>query len=314
MTGKERILVIRLGALGDMVLCFQAFHNIRQAHPHAEIALLTMPAFSGFAAQMPWFDRIITDERAPALDIGKWMDLVKQIRAFAPTRVYDLQGKFRQTVLYALLGGPTACEWSGAAPFCSHPRLWPPHPDMHFTDFIAEQLRLAGIATESYPDLSWLDAPLDRLSMPDRFVVFIPSCAPGREYKRWPIRYYAELAQRLYREGIESVVVGTQVDRGLALTMRGFAPHAIDATGRTTLPQLAHLMRRSLAVLGNDTGPTHLAGALGLPVLALLSERVNPAWSAPKGARAHWLQGSAMSMISVDKVSLALQELLPHNA
>lgn len=314
MSSKEHILVIRLGALGDIVLCFQAFHDIRAAHPEAEIALLTMPAFAAFAEQMPWFDRVIVDERASALNIGKWIDLVKRIRAFSPTRVYDLQGKFRQTILYTLLGGPPAREWSGAAPLCSHPRLWPPQSGMHFTDFIAAQLQRAGVTAGSSVDLSWLRAPVESLALPQRFVVLIPSCAKGREYKRWPVRYYAELAQRLHPQGIECVVVGTAADRGLALTMRGLAPHLIDVTGKTDLPQLAELMRRSLAVLGNDTGPTHLAGALGVPVLALLSERVNPVWSCPKGTNAHWLQSSTMSMMNVDKVSLALQELLPHNA
>ena len=314
MSMREHILVIRLGALGDMILCFQAFQSIRAAHPDAEIALLTAPSFAGFAEQMPWFDRVITDERAVALDLGKWLDLTKRVRAFAPTRVYDLQGKLRQTILFTLLGGPKAREWSGGAPLCSHPRMWPPEPAMHFTDFIADQLRRADVLPQTNLDLSWLDASLDGLTLPEQFIVLIPSCAPGREYKRWPVRYYAELAQRLHRSGIECVAVGTRADHGLAVTMRGLAPHLIDLTGKTTLLQLAAVMRKSLAVIGNDTGPTHLAAVLGVPTLGLLSERVNPVWSAPQGSQAQWLQGSPMSMLSVDKVSLALAEMLPHKA
>ena len=314
MVDKERILVIRLGALGDLVLCFQAFHEIRCAHPGARIALLTMPAYAEFARQMPWFDEVIVDERAPWFDAGRGLDLVRRVRAFAPTRVYDLQGKLRQSILYILLGGGRACEWSGAAPFCSHPRLWPPDPAMHFTDFLAAQMRAANVPQQESPDLGWMDADLGEIKLPERFVVVIPSCASGRDYKRWPVRYFAELAQRLHREGIASIAIGTRADHGLAVTMRGFAPHLIDMTGRTSLPQLATLMRRSIAVIGNDTGPTHLAAALGIPTLALLSERVNPVWSAPKGSHAAFVQGSPMSMLGVDKVSLALMPLLPHKA
>ena len=146
---QERILVIRLGALGDLVLCFQAFQAIRNAHPKAEIALLTMPVFAGFARQMPWFDQVLIDPRAPRWRLDAWWRLARQVRAFAPTRVYDLQGKFRQTILFGLLGGPLGPEWSGAAPGCSHPRLWPPVKGTHFTDFIAAQLERAGVSSSS---------------------------------------------------------------------------------------------------------------------------------------------------------------------
>lgn len=314
MTSKERILVIRLAALGDIVLCFQAFHEIRCAHPDAEIAFLTMPAYAAFAKTMPWFNQVILDERPPAWRLDLWLKLVQQIRAFAPTRVYDLQGKNRQNILYMLLGGSRACEWSGAAPLASHPRLWPPLQNMHFTDFIAAQLQRADVPTQPSADLSWLQDPLDDFHLPSRYIVLIPSCAPGREYKRWPLSYYADLAQRLHREGTECIAIGTRADHGLVTTLRGHAPHLIDMTGRTTIPQLASLMRRSVAVVGNDTGPTHLAAALGAPTLALMSDRINPVWSAPKGPCVRWVQGGPMSMLSVDKVSLALKELLAHKA
>ena len=53
--------MIRLGALGDLVFCFQAFYEIRLAHPGAEIALLTRAPFAAFARALPWFDRVIID-------------------------------------------------------------------------------------------------------------------------------------------------------------------------------------------------------------------------------------------------------------
>lgn len=285
MTSPERILVIRLGALGDLVLCFQAFHEIRRAHPDAEIALLTMPAFAGFARSMPWFDKILIDERASGRQFGQWVRLIKQVRDFKPSRVYDLQGKLRQSILYGFLGGPFGPEWSGAAPLCSHPRLWPPQAGMHYTDFVAAQLRLAHVPSQAPPDLAWLDAPLDNFSLPERYALLIPGCAPGREYKRWPAKKYAELARRLREENIECIAIGTKADAHAIIAMRAEAPHVIDLTGQTSLPQLAALARRSVAVIGNDTGPTHLAAAVGSNVIALMSDKVNPVWSSPRGPK-----------------------------
>jgi ADP-heptose:LPS heptosyltransferase len=312
MTQRERILVIRLGALGDLVLCFRAFSAIRQAHPHAEIALLTMPAFAGFAASMPWFDKVLVDGRAPGWRLDLWEKLAAQVRRFSPTRVYDLQGKNRQTVLYALLGGPWGAEWSGAAPLCSHPRLWPPQDGMHFTDFVAAQLKLADVQVPSAGDVSWLDAPLD-FALPGKFVVLIPSCAAGREFKRWPAAHYAELANRLHARGIASVAVGTIQDKAAIAAIRETAPQVQDLAGKTSLLQLAGLVRRSLGVVGNDTGPTHLAAAVGAPTLALMSDRVDPVWSAPKGRQTQWLQGRPLALLGVDKVFLALQGMLDKN-
>ena len=122
---KEHILVVRFGALGDMIMCRQAFQDIRQAHKDAEIALLTTPPFESFAKSMPWFDKVIAAERAPFWQVGKWISLLVQLYSFAPKRVYDLQGRLRQSIMFMLMGGPLwGPKWSGAAPGCSHPRPW----------------------------------------------------------------------------------------------------------------------------------------------------------------------------------------------
>ncbi len=307
---RERILIIRLGALGDLVLCFQSFHEIREAHPRAEIALLTAPAFAGFAGKMPWFDRVIVDPRKPAWDLPAWLRLIGDIRRFRPTRVYDLQCKLRQNLLYALLGGPLGPEWSGAAPFCSHPRFDPPKPGMHVSEFWAAQLQLADVPQQPLVDLKWLDAPLDGFILPERFAVLIPGCAPHREYKRWPASKYAELAQKLREKGIASIAVGTSQDAGAISALRVGAPQVADFSGRTSLLQLAAVLRRATCVIANDTGPAHIAAAVGAPTLALMSEQVDAAWSAPRGPRSAWLQGKPLATLGVDKVLLALTDLL----
>jgi len=316
--GKERILVIRLGALGDLILCFQAFHEIRQAHPDAEIALLTMPAFADFARRMPWFDRVIVDLRPGAAQLGQWLRLIKDVHAFAPDRVYDLQGKLRQSLLFMLLGGPfLGLQWSGAAPLCSHPRLDPPTPGMHFTEFVAAQLQLADVPPQPPADVSWLgdpaEAPLDKFSLPERYAVLIPGCATHREYKRWPAENYARLAQKLKEQGITCVAVGTRQDAATVAAIRSVFPEVVDLTGRTSLLQLAALMRGAVCVVANDTGPMHIAAAVGAPVLALMSERVDAAWNAPKGPQAKWLQGHPLAELDVEKVLLALADFLDQN-
>ena len=328
---SSRILIIRLGALGDIVLCFAAFQAIRRAHPEAEIALLTMPAFAAFARSLPWFDKVIVDPRPPSWRLDKWWSLGRDVRAFAPTRVYDLQGKFRQTILFHLLGKP---EWSGAAKGCSHPRLWPPVAGMHYTDFVVAQLERAGINMNRHSraggnpisfaqplegrtwdprlrgddeiELDWLTAPLDAFTLPEKFALLIPGCAPNRPYKRWPPAHYAELAKELAERGIQCVAIGTTHDTPAIREIIAAGGPVIDLSGQTSLPQVAALARKADYVIGNDTGPTHLAAAVGARTLALMSDRVNPHWSAPKGPRATWVQGKPLETLSPESVLAAL--------
>lgn len=308
---KERILIIRLGALGDLIFCFQSFREIRLAHPEAEIALLTRPAYVEFAQSLPFFDRVLVDTH-PKFSIPEWLRLRRKIKAFAPTRVYDLQGKKRQTFLYALLGGPKGPAWSGAAPRCRYPRPRPPKADMHFTDFLSAQLRAAGVPSAPQTDLSWLDSDTGKFSLPASFIVVIPGCSPRAAYKRWPAHCYAEFVRRLQAQNIPCVAVGTRADRDAVDAVKKAAPDLIDLCGKTSLFELAGVLRRAAGVIGNDTGPLHLAAAVGAPTLALFSGRSNPSWSKPPGSKVAWRQSSDLKDLSVDEVFFAFAVLLQY--
>lgn len=311
MTKRERILVIRFGALGDLIMCRQAFHEIRQAHQGAEIALLTTPPFEKFARSMPWFDTVIAAERAPLGRMDKWAGLIARLYRFAPKRVYDLQGKLRQSIIFWLLGGSAwGPEWSGAARGCSHPRLWPPAPGMHFVDFLAAQLRRADVPEALPADLSWLDAPLDGFHLPEKFALLIPGCSPKLMHKRWPAENYAALAERLQGQGIASLAIGTKAEAETIAALQRGAPAVIDLSGKTDLYQIAALARRAVCTIGNDTGPMHLAAAVGSPTLAVLSGHTDPVWSAPYGPKTAWVKHDPIDGVSVDEVFLALTALL----
>ncbi len=303
---KERILVIKLGALGDLVLCAGAFAAIRAAHPEAEIALLTTPPFAAFGLSMPWFDYVLLDPRPKAWQLLKWVKLLRQSRAFAPTCVYDFQGKPRQSILFYALGKPA---WSGAVKGCRFPRPWPPKPKMHYTDSLAAQLKAAGVVMTDVTgggDLSWLASPMKGAVLPENYALLIAGCAPDRLYKRWSPESFAALAKKLAEKGIASIAVGTKADAASIAAIRALAPEVMDLSGQTTLAQLATLARGAECVVGNDTGPTHLAAAVGARTVALMSDCVDPYWSAPRGAHTTWLQGKPLAALSVEAVMESL--------
>lgn len=303
---RKRVLVIRLGALGDIVLHMAAFASIRAHHPDAEIVFQTKSAFAVLGLMMPWFDRVILDDRPKAWQIGKWIKLVREVRACAPEIVYDFHGKTRQSILFHLAGRP---KWSGAIKGSTFGR--PSRKEgMHCTDVIEAQLEAAGVPYNPDPNLSWLDDAMKDFDLPENFAVIIPGCSPQHPHKRWPADSYAELAQKLAVQGIATIAVGGKDDQSAVDCIRALAPDVMDLCGKTNLKQLAALARRAKIVIGNDTGPTHIAAVVGAPTIGLMSEKVDPVWSAPKGPRASWLQGKPIASLSVDEVyNRAVMEL-----
>ena len=268
--------MIKLGALGDFVLAFGPFAAIRRHHPAAEITLLTTPPFAGLARLSPWFDHVVAEGRPAWWDLAGLARLRRALRGF--DFVYDLQTSGRSGQYHRLAGRP---PWSGIARGASHPHRNPARDAMHTRERQAEQLAAAGIAAVPPPDLSWLAGAGP--AVPPPFALLVPGAAPHRPKKRWPAARFGELARLLRLRGIAPVVVGGPGDRPLAGTIQAACPEAQDLTGRTSLPDLAGLASRASLAVGNDTGPMHLAAAMGCPAIVLFSGASDPALTAPRG-------------------------------
>ena len=104
-----RILVIKHGALGDIVQAMPAFAAIRGRHAGAEITLLTTAPFKPLLRQSPWFDHIETDPRKPFWNIAALLKLRGQLRGF--DMVYDLQTSGRSTSYFRLAGRPALVRY-----------------------------------------------------------------------------------------------------------------------------------------------------------------------------------------------------------
>jgi ADP-heptose:LPS heptosyltransferase len=278
MTVRADILVIKLSALGDMVMAMPAFAHIRAAHPNAPITLLTTPPFEALAKASPYFDRVWTDGRPDG--VLDWLKLVHRIRHARFARVYDLQGNDRTKLIRQALQ-PFPPVWSPSGP-----------ADIHPLERHARQLQLAGIWPDAPtapmsappPDVSWLIGAAAAMPPARPLALLIPGSAATRPLKRWPAERYGALASALVARGFDVAVIGAEQERTLAETIRQAAPKSRDLTGKTDLAALARLAASASIVVGNDTGPTHLAAAAGAPTVALFSSDSDPALSAPRGA------------------------------
>lgn len=305
MTPKT-ILVIRLGALGDILQFFGAFQTIRAAHPDATIDALTLPPYAALFEGSGLFDAV----HAPPKPKGPaaWLRLVSTLRRRRYDRVYDLQRNDRTAFLFRAMRLGRPLDWSGVVRGCSHytPGLW--ESDAHAIDKIAIQMRDAGLPTPARSDLSFLDGAVDDLAPPTPFAIIAPATAPSRPRKRWPADRYAEIARRLFAQGVSSAVVGGPGDQ--AVCAQAAASGALDLCGRTDFGQLAALGRRAAAALGGDTGPMHLLSLVGCPVLSLYGEDSDPERTKPLGPAVDILRDETMAALNVERVWTRLSALL----
>jgi ADP-heptose:LPS heptosyltransferase len=295
----KRILVIKLGALGDFVLAFGPFATIRAHHPDAAITLLTTAPFADLARASPWFDTVAVDARPAWWNLPGIFRLRQALRGFE--MVYDLQTSGRSSRYHWLAGAP---PWSGIARGASHPHANPGRNAMHTIERQQDQLRMAGIHDFARPDLAWL-AETPPAALPRPYAILVPGAAPHRPRKRWPAEHFGALAALLGSRGLTPVIVGTAGDAPLAATILAVHPAAIDMTGRTTLRQLAAVTAGASLAVGNDTGPLHLAAALGIPCIALFSADSDPALTRPRG-EVTVLSAASLADLPLQRVAEAL--------
>ena len=301
-----RILVIRLGALGDFVQSAGPFAAIRAHHPTASITLLTTRPFAAFAAASPWFDLVRIDERPKAWQPLALWRLRGWLRAQDFTQVYDLQTSDRSSSYFRLLGGQVA--WSGIAAGCSQPHANPRRDFMHTLERQAEQLAMAGIDSVPPPNLSWVPDATARFGLAAPFALLCPGGAAHRPAKRWPAERFAALAVRLAAKGVAPVLLGAKAEAAELAAIAEACPQATSLAGKTDLFDIAALGRRAMAAIGNDTGPMHLIAAAGAPALVLFSAESDPALCAPRG-RVTVLRRPSLADLDGTEVESALAAL-----
>ncbi|MCR9070799.1 MAG: glycosyltransferase family 9 protein [Alphaproteobacteria bacterium] len=305
----DRVLVIKLGALGDFLLAIGPMQAIRRRHPDARITLLTREAYRDLATASGLFDEIWIDP-APRYNPISWLSLRARLRGGRFDRVYDLQTSDRSASYFRLLGGATGPEWSGRVVGCSHRHAYESPSPLHTVDRQREQLSIAGIVDVALSDLRFLDSDI-AARLPHRpFALLIPGASAGRPAKRWPADRFAELAAQLAARGIGSVVAGTAGEGDLAHSIQAQAPEALDLTGATDLAELAAFARAARLVVGNDTGPTHLAALAGAPTLALFSDDSEPARTGPRGPHTRFLQRASLTDLETETVLTSIEDWL----
>ncbi len=287
----DRILVIKLGALGDFILSYRAMTAICAHHVDARITLLTIKSLAPLAEATGLFDEIWIDERPRINQPGRWLALARRLNGGGFTRVYDLQTSGRSGRYFNLLGVPFSMrrpQWSGIVRGCSHRHDAADRTTKHSLERQADQLAIAGIDTDRYPplDLDWADADISRHAFvggDNPYVLLVPGGSPGRPEKRWPAPFYGELAARLASQGVIPVVLGTEVEAAACAAVAAVSQRVVNICGDSPVLEVMALARGAAAAIGNDTGPMHLIASVGCACVSLFSGATKATLCRPRG-------------------------------
>ena len=261
-------MIIKLGALGDVVMATSLVRQIQQHHAHDDLWLLTAPAFLDIFNNWPGLHVVAFGRRK----LGENIKAICWIRSGAFTRVYDLQSSERSAVLCALSGIPARVG--------NHPRYpYNIHPDdiytgqSHIYERMLDVLQSAGInAVYAPPFLPLADEEKDFVMawlgknqlLNSPFAILHPGTSPHHPEKRWP--GFLELALALKDTGYAVVWAGAAGEQ----KMNGEYSRqvGIDASNIFSINMLAELGRHARFAVTNDSGPMHVLSASGIPVYA----------------------------------------------
>ncbi|WP_340149247.1 glycosyltransferase family 9 protein [uncultured Sneathiella sp.] len=281
-TGRN-ILVIKHGAMGDVILAQGPFQAIRAHHGDARIVLLTTRPFAAFLEKSGLFDEVWIDERPKLWQLSKLIPLIRKLRRGRFDRVYDLQTSTRTNSYFRFFPSRRKPEWCGIAKGSSHPHDSPLRTKIHTIERHIDQLKVVGIESVPPVDFTWAMTDISRFELPEKYALLVPGGSAHRPEKRWPAARFAELAVYLDSKGITPVLVGGKAEAEAIATIREHCPAAIDLSSRTEFGDIAALGAGATLAVGNDTGPLHLISAVGCKTVVLFSKASDPHMSRPRG-------------------------------
>lgn len=283
VTYPRRIALLKPSALGDVVHALPVLTALRERFPDSHITWVVNAAYQPLLAGHPHLSEALPFDRGafkrnPARAAAYGLHFANELRKRRFDLVIDLQGLLRTGLMCAASGAPVRVGFAdareGSRHFYTHRVEVPDADRIHAVDRywrVAEAVGAGGGAKRFVVPLNG-----GAVKAAEGLLAGLPrpwlGLAVGARWvtKRWPPAHFATLANRAQAAvGGTVLFVGAGEDTPLAAEvardLRG--PHR-DLTGKTTLPLLAAVLARCDVVVSNDTGPLHLAAALGRPCVA----------------------------------------------
>lgn len=293
----KNILIVKLSAIGDVIHALPVAHALKKKYPEAYITwVVEKPAYE-LLTNNPDIDEIIVFDKPKFKSLAGLLtngyQFSKELKDRKIDLAIDLQGLFKSAAVSYLSGAPKRLVYCNTREL-SHlvgEKVCGENAEGHVVDRYLDVARYLGCPvdevrfpihiTESEEKKTIAIAKHAGFSLDSSYIVL----APGTNWpsKCWPPLHFAKLADKLYHDNIIPVIIGGPNDQRLAgeiIAHTKIPP--IDLTGKTTMKQLTYILQKSQTFVGGDTGPMHLAAAVGTKIVTLFGP-TDPKRNGPYG-------------------------------
>ncbi|HTL70304.1 MAG TPA: lipopolysaccharide heptosyltransferase II [Candidatus Eisenbacteria bacterium] len=277
---EPRILAVRLDRIGDLVLTLPALAEIKKRFPRSHLALMVRPSVRALVEGHPLVDEVIPylyEKKGRHSRFGNF-HFIREIRSRRFDKAFILHPSNRSMLVPFLAGIPERVGFRAGASFLLT-RAVPDRRhegDRHESEYTLDIVREPGPATAASPPRLTVDPEEARrysglrAGFEGRKVIALhpgASCAS----KRWPVENFAALGRRILAETpYRLAVVGGAGEAGLGRTLsESIGRGTVDLTGRLDLKELAFFLKDCEALVSNDSGPVHVASAVGTRVVSI---------------------------------------------
>ena len=303
----SNILIIKHGSLGDIAQACGAIQDISENHKDDEVYLLTTKPYFDLFKKNPHISNVILDKRLPRFNLIYLYSLMKNIKKFKFSKVYDLQNSSR-TSFYKKILFPKATKntWSSTETTLPEGTTKEDFDKDSVLSRFNHQLKSSGINT-SYtlsPDFSWSPSDISQIKnyhQLEKYIVLFPFCSPHLTSKKWP--FYNELINLInekYKNTYKLVIAPGPNEIKEAKNINALC--VLENGKALDISQLAALIRDSSFVVANDTGPAHMTAHLGSKGLALFGSHTSPFKVSIERENFKAIQAPELSKLSAEKV------------
>jgi ADP-heptose:LPS heptosyltransferase len=328
----RNILVIDFGQLGDVVMSLAALRAVRERFPNSRITVavgkpgVPIVELSGYADATLSVDRVALRDGSTLVSIGRIIKLVTSVRKAKFDFVIDLHSLSETNLLGFLSGAPYrlyAHRENRSLDYLANFKPQPPREDKtrHAAERYLDVLQPLGISNRSHAPYLKTNKAADsavetmlkkaRADSNTLLVGLFPGA--GNASRRWPMKNYAELADFLIRNNrVRVIVFSGPEERELISAAKPMFPPDTIFFDKLTIAQLASAQARLTVFVSNDTGPMHIAAAVGTSVVVVM-DCPKPHGFIPVGEHHRLIGGQDINKITVDEVYKAAHELLASN-
>ena len=311
----SNILVIKHGSLGDIAQACGAIQDISENHKDDQIHLLTTKPYFDLFKKNPHISNVILDKRLSRLNLIYLYSLMRNIKKYNFSKVYDLQNSSR-TAFYKRILFPNASKdiWSSTETTLPEGTTKDDFDKDSVLSRFDHQLKSSGINTNHTlsPDFSWSPSDISQIKnyhQLEKYIVLFPFCSPHLTSKKWP--YYNDLISMINEKLENKFKVVIAPGPGEIKDASSINALCVLDNGKALdISQLAALIKDSSFVVANDTGPAHMTAHLGSKGIALFGSHTTPFKVSIERENFKAIQAPELSKLSPEKVFEKLSEII----